>query len=406
MNFISNNDINDDNDIIDNDIIDNNDNNINDDDNNERNELTKFWISFNNECNSIRSILEQLDNDSSSNGNSSSSRSDKENDDIIQNLKQRTVSLQVYATDSTRLMPPYDIRRTQEEIEKLNKNIKDIEAKIKPKKKFSFASRNKNKEKDTTTTTTSNTSTTTTTSIPIEVDVSKTSSIKVLSKELPGSYTIIDKHKETISLTTKELTFDEGVRAQLFIKNCTNCIISARSLLGSVRLENVNDCKIVLGPCCTSVYLEDCHSNTIHIACHQLRIHKSSNCKLFVKCNGHPIIEDCNSMGFAPYFAKYNDIDDDFNTSSLINANCWSNVVDFRWHRTTPSPNWHLLLTKDIIDIKKDTDELKLIDIEWGFDIDTLTKSLLCSSDNVKVDDANNVNHLKVTKDEENEDEL
>jgi hypothetical protein len=65
------------------------------------------------------------------------------------------------------------------------------------------------------------------------------------------------------------------------------------------------------------------------------------------------------------------------------------------------------LITKDIIDIKKDTDELKLIDIEWGFDIDKLTKSL-CSSDNVKVDDqfVNNVNHLKVTKDEDNEDEL
>ena len=195
----------------------------------------------------------------------------------------------------------------------------------------------------------------------------------------------------------------------MFIKNCTNCIISARSLLGSVRLENVNDCKIVLGPCCTSVYLEDCHSNIIHIACHQLRIHKSSNCKLFVKCNGHPIIEDCNSMGFAPYFAKYNKIDDDFKTSSLINATCWSNVVDFRWHRTTPSPNWYLLSTKDINDIKKHIDELKLIDIEWIFDIESLTK-ILNSNEIIKDDQqiVDNISNIKVSssKNEDIEDEL
>ena len=371
-----------------NDIIDDNNdsNDNNDENNNERNELTKFWLSFNTECSSIRNVLDELDNNNIKN--------EKEKDDTILSLKQRTVSLQVYATESTRLMPPYDIRRTQEEIEKLNKNIKDIEAKIKPKKKFSFASRNKNKEKDANTTTTTSV---VSSSIPIEY---KSKSINPISKELPGSYTIIDKHNETIALTTTQLTFDEGVRAQLFIKNCSNCLISARSLLGSVRLENVNDCKILLGPCCTSVYLEDCHSNVIHIACHQLRIHKSSNCKLFVKCNGHPIIEDCNSMGFAPYFAKYNEIDDDFKTSALTNATCWSNVVDFRWHRTTPSPNWYLLSSKDF-DIQKEIDDLVSIDSEWSFDIEMLMIVLSKGVDSVTTD----IKNLKVTNNENIEEE-
>ena len=29
--------------------------------------------------------------------------------------------------------------------------------------------------------------------------------------------------------------------------------------------------------------------------------------------------------------------------SNLTEAKCWDNVVDFRWHRTTPSPPWHMI---------------------------------------------------------------
>ena len=88
-------------------------------------------------------------------------------------------------------------------------------------------------------------------------------------------------------------------------------------------------------------------------------------------------------MSFAPYFAKYNDIDNDYNTSSLTNAICWSNVVDFRWHRTTPSPNWLLLSSKDI-NINEINESLS-IDNEWIFDIEMLIKTLdSCSITNKK----------------------
>ena len=32
-----------------------------------------------------------------------------------------------------------------------------------------------------------------------------------------------------------------------------------------------------------------------------------------------------------------------FQTADLTDAKCWNNVVDFRWHRTTKSPHWHVL---------------------------------------------------------------
>lgn len=80
------------------------------------------------------------------------------------------------------------------------------------------------------------------------------------------------------------------------------------SLLGSVRIEHTDNCTILLGACCTSVYLDSVNNCTIQILSHQLRIHECKDCKLYVQVQSHPIIEDCVSMGFAPYSYKYDSL--------------------------------------------------------------------------------------------------
>ena len=97
---------------------------------------------------------------------------------------------------------------------------------------------------------------------------------------------------------------------------------------GSIRLEKINNSKIYLGPCCTSVYVEECSNITIYLACHQLRIHRSHNCFFYVKVNSHPIIEDCTGFGFAPYSLSYDGIQDDYkvrtcSTNIIINCEWW-----------------------------------------------------------------------------------
>ena len=112
---------------------------------------------------------------------------------------------------------------------------------------------------------------------------------------------------------------------------------------GSVRMEDLDNCQIILGPCLTSVYLENVSSCKLWISCHQLRIHNTRQSELYVKVNSHPIIEDCSALGFAPYDVHYPDIAKDFETAKLEAAHCWDNVVDFRWHKQTHSPNWRIL---------------------------------------------------------------
>ena len=48
-------------------------------------------------------------------------------------------------------------------------------------------------------------------------------------------------------------------------------------------------------------------------------------------------------MGFAPYKVVYAGLQADLTMAGLVDAACWDNVIDFRWHRATQSPNWHII---------------------------------------------------------------
>ena len=117
---------------------------------------------------------------------------------------------------------------------------------------------------------------------------------------------------------------------QLYIDQCEDCVISAQSVLGSVRLENNKNCIIILGPCSTSNYLENCVNCTVFLVCHQLRIHNCNSCQLHVLVNTHPIIEDCTNMTFYRNRTIYNTMQANIDSIGLSHASCWNNVIDFR----------------------------------------------------------------------------
>ena len=52
-------------------------------------------------------------------------------------------------------------------------------------------------------------------------------------------------------------------------------------------------------------------------------------------------------MGFAPYRVVYPQLEADLAATGLAEAKCWDNVIDFRWHRSTQSPNWAVLAPEE-----------------------------------------------------------
>jgi len=234
--------------------------------------------------------------------------------DEIGGMKAKLLQLQVFATEcSTSLLPSYDVKRAQEILEATGASLKTREEQLKPKKKFRFKSREKvraaalagkqragaagsaSSSSDSGSGSGSSSGTAATASSYLNGGEEDTS-YSVSGHITPG---------EVLVLTAEAIGEVNGAIRSLIIRGCSGTTIIARCVLGSVRVENCQNCHIYLGPCRTSVYLDDMLQVNVFAASHQLRIHKCRDCNLHVRVNSHPIIEDCSGMGFAPYEVTY-----------------------------------------------------------------------------------------------------
>ena len=171
--------------------------------------------------------------------------------DMIASIKTQLSQLQTFATEATPLLPPYDVRRSQEEIELLHREVKDAELTLRPKKKFTFTCRTTAKG-------------TTTAAVPAPAPAaaapssSSSSSSSGGADDVHGSYTVASRADATIHLTAAVLAgrAPEGgadtpggsenvpptgaggdVPAQLMLRDLARCVISAPTLLGCARME-------------------------------------------------------------------------------------------------------------------------------------------------------------------------
>ena len=79
-------------------------------------------------------------------------------------------------------------------------------------------------------------------------------------------------------------------------------------VIGALYIKRVKNCRIVCGPTRGSVHLDDVHASSISLAARQVRMHKSTECKLHIFCASDPIIEHCNGIGIGCYALDYDGI--------------------------------------------------------------------------------------------------
>eukprot|EP00013_Stygamoeba_regulata_P001906 CAMPEP_0177630436 /NCGR_PEP_ID=MMETSP0447-20121125/1209_1 /TAXON_ID=0 /ORGANISM="Stygamoeba regulata, Strain BSH-02190019" /LENGTH=341 /DNA_ID=CAMNT_0019131841 /DNA_START=151 /DNA_END=1176 /DNA_ORIENTATION=+ len=111
-----------------------------------------------------------------------------------------------------------------------------------------------------------------------------------------------------------------------------------------VRITHARHCTIVLAPVTSSVFVDHCEECIFYVASHQVRIHNSVSCTFYTHAQSPPIIEDCSSLRFAPYLCGSSFAERALQTLGWSEENQnWSKVVDFRWLKQGPSPNWIVL---------------------------------------------------------------
>ncbi|KAG0270054.1 hypothetical protein BGZ95_001812 [Linnemannia exigua] len=139
-----------------------------------------------------------------------------------------------------------------------------------------------------------------------------------------------------------------GAAKDVALTNLTDCTINLVHdiPLGAIHVKNLKRCTLVFPPVSGSILLHDCEGCTVVGACHQSRMHTSTNMNIYIHVTSEPIIEDCTDMRFAPYgqILPVEELDRLFEAAQLNRSvNLYDRVKDFNWLRQQQSPNWRLL---------------------------------------------------------------
>jgi len=232
------------------------------------------------------------------------------------------------------ILTPYDTQKCMEEIKMLLDMSIQFRADHNPQKKFSFKSKKK------------------TTSQPQSSDANSNSSNA--NTIVNGHSNISSSNSQATILLQNAAIFENKENAQLHpgkeevegkdleLNNLKNSKVFIKYYISAARITNIKDSIIVLGPVAGSVFIEDCQNSKFILACHQLRIHGSKEIQFYLHVTSKPIIEDCDSLLFAPYSPfSYPTLEEDFKLAKLNpEVNEWEDVEDFNWLKKTKSPHW------------------------------------------------------------------
>lgn len=244
----------------------------------------------------------------------------KELAELFSNINKEIQLLHRYLSVSTVFLTNYVVRKSLQRLEEIENKYKSLEGELLPKKRFGFKVR---KTK------------------PLEkpdkkLDEVDSTSSKVIS--LPSiTCGFSDKSFEKLNLSNREV-----LKSDVDLRNLTSCSVLLSGNPSTIHISNVKKCTILCGPVSTSVFIENCEDCDIVVACQQLRIHSTTNSRLYIHVTSRAIIEDSSNVQFAPYNLIYEEMEEHFELSGLDRSrNNWNLIDDFNWLAIdVPSPNW------------------------------------------------------------------
>lgn len=268
--------------------------------------------------------------------------SEEDHSAMLASLSEEIQKFDTFFNEKSHDLSPYDVRQTQVISVQIKEKFVALQDTLKPKKKFGFKSKykknasnksdgSKNKEEKAIAETIS--------SISVSNDENDDSNI--------GSYEIKNPDGcNLIEVPSKEIEARDVIMNKL--RNETvlgKIVVRILGSPGTLHITNMDNVTVLCGPVRTSIFVENCINCDFVVACQQLRIHTTRQSNFYLHVTSKAIIEDCHSVGFAPYSLSYTQLDDDFSKSGLSKEiNNWNNIDDFNWLSTEKrSPNWHIL---------------------------------------------------------------
>ncbi|KAF8093136.1 hypothetical protein N665_0389s0001 [Sinapis alba] len=256
----------------------------------------------------------------------SSAESSKIKSDLAE-ISSTIDNLEKLVAANSYFLPSYEVRSSLKSASDLKQSLDTLSAALLPKKKFSFKSK-------------SSSSSTTTTKLP-EIqkrDLAPPPPPNVPVRDSPG---FRNKQGETLAKSFKQSSIGEFTLSDL-----DSCQVHLTGTVNALFIHRLRNCKVYTGPVIGSILIDDVEDCVLVVASHQIRIHRAKKSDFYLRVRSRPIIEDSNGVRFAPYCLDYGGIEEDLKAAGLeeeTESLCWANVDDFLWLRAVQSPNWSLL---------------------------------------------------------------
>ncbi|OWY98762.1 hypothetical protein PHMEG_00030394 [Phytophthora megakarya] len=117
---------------------------------------------------------------------------------------------------------------------------------------------------------------------------------------------------------------------QFVIEDCHNCDIFLLDHCTSVQIDACINCRIVVGPCESSVFLRNCKRCTVICAVQQFRTRDCEDVDVYLYSTTDPIIETSSRMRFTCFPLTYFSLHQQFRQAKFSPwNNKWSEIFDF-----------------------------------------------------------------------------
>ncbi|XP_078503240.1 tubulin-specific chaperone C [Lissotriton helveticus] len=239
----------------------------------------------------------------------------------LQDAGVRLQALQKLVNDSLRFLPSYDVKLAQDALQRLQVALVDRREQLQPKKKFAFKSRER---KET----------------PPAPAPAQLEPITAPLPEPAHTCGFRGLEGQSLALNGEELSGRDVQLADL-----RDCRVQLQGSPGTLHMRGLRGCTVLCGPVSSSVFMDECHNCELTFPCQQLRVHRSTNTRIYLHVTCRAIIEDCRRLGFAPLTWNYPGMGEDYLRAGLDRSrNHWSQVDDFDWlARDAASPNWGIV---------------------------------------------------------------
>ncbi|KAH8727108.1 tubulin-specific chaperone C [Phaeosphaeriaceae sp. PMI808] len=297
-----------------------------------------FFRTFQDEVTALQKQMEQL--------NAMSAGSER--NDAIDHCLAGIDRLSHEVKDATGYIPAYDQRSYSQTIRSLAEKLQTIRNSFNPPKKFSFKTR-KNAAAISTNPSFAPTSLDNSQLegkrpqlAPEDIEEDGIENGPGIQRPLfPNAAKIVISNHSRLHLILPDIA--SHATSSGTVSKLQHCVVdlsaaTAISPFSALYLKNISNSVIVCGQVAGAIHITDVQNSTLVISCRQFRMHGSKKVNIYLHAASRPIIEDCESVRFAP-------LPPAFETSEISQVvNQWDQVDDFKWLKAEPSPNFGVLV--------------------------------------------------------------